>query len=396
MRSKAPYLVLAVLFIGYIMLEVFGPQPENWNPSFEFDKYRPFGSELVYQGLPDLFPGQTITVVEESPAEVLKEFEKKQANYIIIQEEFKTNQFEARALMDFVKRGNNVFISASVFSGSLADSLDVENEEEFWALFDAFDSSPSKNEYLTLNSDIDPKNKHFPLLDNIVYNYFSGRNSGKRLGWNKRNRATYIEIKIGDGSFFLHSIPLMFTNYYMVDPINHEYISRALSLMPVRDVIWDEYFKPGKVHTDSPVAYLLDNRSLKWAWFLSLGGVLMFMLFESKRKQRIIPVIEPPENTTLEFTRTVGRLYFAHGDHKDIAEKKVKHLLEYIRNRWSMPTTDLDTEFRTKLAGKSGVDFAKVDLIFQLATKVQTADEVEEAALIQLSRAIDEFYIQAK
>ncbi len=396
MRSKAPYLVLAVLFIGYIMLEVFGPQPENWNPSFEYDKYRPFGSELVYQGLPDLFPGQTIKVVENAPDEVLKEFEKKRANYIIIQEEFKSNQFEAKSLLDFVNRGNNVFISASVFSGSLADSLGIKNEDEFWALFDAFDASPSKNEFLTLDSEIDPKNKHFPLLDNIVYNYFQGSVDGKRLGWNKRDRATYIKVDVGDGSFYLHSVPLMFTNYYMVDPINHEYISRALSMLPVRDVIWDEYFKPGKVHTDSPVAYLLDNRSLKWAWFLSLGGVLMFMLFESKRKQRIIPVIEPPANTTLEFTKTVGRLYFAHGDHKDIAEKKVKHLLEYIRNRWSLPTTDFSDEFRAKLAAKSGAELKQVDLIFELATNIQSADEVEESALIQLSKAIDNFYIQSK
>ena len=251
-------------------------------------------------------------------------------------------------------------------------------------------------EYLTLNEDIDPKNKHYPLLDNILYNYISGSVDGKRLGWNKRDRATFIQIEVGDGSFFLHSVPLMFTNYYMVDPVNHEYISSALSMLPVRDVIWDEYFKPGKVHTDSPVAYLLDNRALKWAWFLSLGGVLMFMLFESKRKQRIIPVIDPPANTSLEFTQTVGRLYYAHGDHKDIAEKKIKHLLEYIRNRWSMPTTDFNDEFLNKLAGKSGVPLNDVDLIFKLATKIQAADVVEESALIQLSKAIDGFYTMAK
>lgn len=396
MRSKAPYIVLAVLFIGYILLEVFGPQPENWAPNYEYDKHRPFSSELVYQGLPDLFPENKIRVVEEGPDDVLREFEASKSNYIIIQDEFQTNQFEAKALIDFVKRGNNVFIAASVFTGSLADSLDVENEDEIWEIFDALDHSPAKDEYLSLNSELDPKEKHFPLLDNIVYNYFPGSSQGKRLGWNKQDRAVFLEIKKGDGSFFLHSVPLIFTNYYMVDPINHEYISKCLSVLPENDIIWDEYYKPGKVHTDSPVSYLLDNRSLKWAWFMSLGGLLLFIVFESKRKQRVIPVLEPPANTTVEFTKTVGRLYFAHGDHKDIAEKKIKHLLEHIRNRWSLPTTELTQEFVEKLSAKSGVEPHLVELIFKMANQIQKADVVEEAALVQLSLAIDDFYIRSK
>ncbi|MBL0018352.1 MAG: hypothetical protein IPP17_18390 [Bacteroidetes bacterium] len=134
----------------------------------------------------------------------------------------------------------------------------------------------------------------------------------------------FIRIDMGEGSFYLHSVPLMFTNYFMVDPVNNQYISKALSFLPVQDVIWDEYFKPGKVKTDSPVGHLLEQPALRWAWILALAGVLLFMVFESKRKQRIIPVIEPLNNTTLEFTKTVGILYFAHGDHKDISEKKIK------------------------------------------------------------------------
>ncbi|HEX2898266.1 MAG TPA: hypothetical protein VHS96_00960, partial [Bacteroidia bacterium] len=72
MRSKAPYILLAVLFVGYILLEVLGPQPTNWNPSYQQDKATPFGSELLFNRLPDLFPGAEIKSVEESPTKVLK------------------------------------------------------------------------------------------------------------------------------------------------------------------------------------------------------------------------------------------------------------------------------------------------------------------------------------
>jgi hypothetical protein len=397
MRSKLPYIILAVLFVGYILLEVLGPQPTNWNPSFEKDKDLPFGSQLVYERLPDLFPNSEVRMVDESPTKVLKTFEKAQSNYIIIQEEFKTDQFEARALMDFVRRGNNVFIAASIFDGSLADSLKVNNEDNYWSLFEGFEDSPSKNDFLAFPAEIDPDQKHYPLLDNVVYSELPyAIENAEVLSLNMREETMFARIPLGEGYFYLHAVPLMFTNYFMVDPINSQYISKCFSFLPDHDVLWDEYFKPGKVKTDSPVSYLLDQTSLRWAWFLTLAGVLLFMVFEGKRKQRIIPSLEPPTNTTLEFTQTVGMLYFAHGDHKDISDKKIKFLLEYIRNRWNMPTTDLGEEFREKLCAKSGVHRMDIEKLFTLIERIHKAKEVEEEALLQLSRWIDDFYLKSK
>ncbi len=397
MRSKLPYIILAVLFVGYILLEMLGPQPTNWNPSFAQDKDVPFGSRLVFESLPDLFPSGKITTVDESPAKVLKTFEKGKSNYIIIQEEFNTDQFEAKALMDFVNRGNDVFIAASIFDGSLADSLKINNKNNYWEIFESFNETPSKNDYLTLSEDIDPDQKHFPLLDNVVYSSLSSSIADAEiLSVNKRTETMFVRVPHGDGFFYLHSVPLMFTNYFMVDPVNNQYISKSLSVLEDRDVLWDEYFKPGKVRTESSVSYLLDQTSLKWAWFLTLAGVLLFVVFESKRKQRIIPAIEPPHNTTLEFTETVGLLYFAHGDHKDISEKKIKFLLEYIRNRWSLSTSELGEEFRDKLCAKSGVHRMDIEKLFTLIERIHKATEVEEDALMQLSRWIEDFYAKSK
>lgn len=392
MRSKLPYIILGGLFLGYVLLEILGPQPQNWNPSFRQDKSTPFGSELLYERLPDIFPGVEIRSVEESPAKVLKVFEKKKANYLILQEEFKTDQFEAKALLDFVERGNHVFIAASTFDGALADSLDIVNVDRYWAIFDLNDRAPAKDDYITIDPQYDPDQKHFPLLDNIVYNDFDYTDGAEVLSSNKTGRSMYIRIDRGEGSFYLHSVPLLFTNYSMVDPVNHQYVSKALSFMPVNDIIWDEHFKPGRVKTDSPVRYLLSDTSLSWAWFVALAGVLLFMLFESKRKQRIIPVVEPPSNTTLEFTRTVGMLYHSHADHKDISEKKIKFLLEHIRNRWNLPTHDLGPDFREKLSAKSGVHRTEIEQLFGLIDRIHNAKEVEEEALLQLSRWIEKFH----
>jgi hypothetical protein len=395
MRSKLPYILLAALFVGYILLEVLGPQPTNWNPSFERDKASPFGSELLYDRLPDIFPDVQVTIAEESPKKVLNIFAKDPVNYIVIQEEFKTDQFEARAMMDFVRRGNNVFIAASIFSGSLADSLDINNEDTFWDLFETFENSPAKDDYLSFDLAFDADQKHYPLMDNVVYNDFY-TNGDEVLSTNKTGRTMFIRIGLGEGSFYLHSVPLMFTNYMMVDPVNSQYIAKSLSFLPVENVIWDEFFKPSRIRTDSPVGMILEQTSLRWAWFLGLSGVLLFMVFESKRKQRIIPVLEPVTNTTLEFTQTVGMLYHAHGDHKDICDKKIKFLLEYIRNRWGLSTTEFTSEFKEKLTAKSGVHRMEVEQLFTQIERIQKAKQVDEEALLQLSRWIDDFYVKSR
>lgn len=392
MRSKALYFVLAALFIGYILLEILGPQPTNWAPNYAHNRYSPFGSELVYLSLEDVFPDKTIEIIEESPTKSLKEFEASPKNYIIIQEEFKTNQFEAKALLDFVARGNYVFIAADEFKGSLADSLEIHDTYSDFIARGELTGGLSKTTHVHFSEEIDPYQKDYPILDGIEYSYFSGWNSWENLGEYDDGKTNFVALPHGEGKFLLHSMPLMFTNFYMVDSLCHHYISSAFSQMPIADVMWDNYYKPGKIRTESPVGYLLDNRSLKWAWFVTLGGVLLFMMFEAKRKQRVIPLIEPPANTTLEFTETVGMLYYKHGDHKDIAEKKSKHLLEYIRNRWNLPTNEINEEFKQKLAGKSGYDRNQLDALLHKMQQIHNADEVEEAALLQFSGMVDHFY----
>jgi hypothetical protein len=395
MRSKIPYVILALLFVGYILLETFGPQPADWGESYTKDKATAFGCKLVYERLPDLFPDKKIQVVEESATKVLKEFEKRPTNYIIIDDRFKTDQYEAKALIDFVSRGNNVFIASQIFEGGLADSLHLNNESIYWGLLKT-EQEPAKNDYLVFDQTIDSDQKHYPLLDNVVYNHFPFWHNGVVLAKNKDEEPMFVAVEMGEGHFYVHSVPLLFTNYSMVDPINQGYISKALSMLPDADVIWDEYYKPGKVHTKSTVAFLLDQRSLKWAWFTTLAGLLLFMVFESKRKQRIIPVMEPPANTTLEFTHTVGNLYFAHGDHKDIAEKKIKFMMEYIRNRWGLPTQEYNSDFKERLASKSGVHRMEIESLCTLMEKIHNAKSIDESSLQQLSIGIDGFYRQTK
>lgn len=400
MRRSLPYILLLALFVGYVLLEVLGPQPVSWRPSYERSDDIAFGSMLLYESLPDLFPGQDVTVVEESPTVFFKEFEPRTSNYLIIQEELKSDQFEARALIDYVERGNSVFIAAAMFSGSLADSLDIHNTVTLW---EASEKEPAYDNYLTFREIYDEaaglqgdSAKVYPLLDDVIYNKFTPPIDAEILGQNKQRSAVFLRIARGEGNFYVHAIPLMFTNYFMTDPLNQEYISRALSFLPNQPVYWDEYFKPGHKRSESPVRYVLESPALRWAWFLLIGMIVVFMVFEGKRRQRVIPILETPVNTSLEFTQTVGQLYYAYGDHKDIAEKKFKFLLEYIRNRWNLSTRELSDDFIRRVAVRAGIPQPELSDLFRLAQQIQSTETISEATLVDFSRKIDDFYGRSK
>ncbi len=53
---------------------------------------------------------------------------------------------------------------------------------------------------------------------------------------------------------------------------------------------------------------------LKWAFWMLLLLFLIVFLFESKRRQRLVPVIGALRNTSLDFVKTIRRLYYQRRD----------------------------------------------------------------------------------
>lgn len=173
---------------------------------------------------------------------------------------------------------------------------------------------------------------------------------------------------------------------------NNEYAARALSYLPVRDTIWDEYYKIGKLQIRTPLRYVLSQEPLRWAYYLSVAGVLMFIFFQGKRRQRAIPLRAPKTNTSLEFVETVGRLYFQAGDHRKLASKKTAFFFEYLRTRFYLNTNNLGEEFVLRVAEKSGVAAQEMRALFEQIQNLHNKHWLSEAELLALNRALENFY----
>ena len=109
--------------------------------------------------------------------------------------------------------------------------------------------------------------------------------------------------------------------------------------------------------------------------------------------QRIIKVIKPLENTSIEFTKTIGDLYFQHKDYGNVISKKITYFLEVVRSRFYLNTNEIDDEFVKKLALKSGNNLEKTKELIQYIKQLKGKTFHTEQDLLTLNKLMEEFNI---
>jgi len=135
---------------------------------------------------------------------------------------------------------------------------------------------------------------------------------------------------------------------------------------------------------------------LRWSLRFALLAMLIYVFFESKRRQRIIPVIEPLRNTTLDFVSTVGNVYYERRDNKNIALKQISYLMDFIRNKLYIQTSLPQEELVRAVAHKTGIPEIEVENLFSNLNRVQEVNTLDDVSLVAVNNMIDEFYAKAQ
>lgn len=356
------YIILLVLLFGAIIASDTGqPQQIDWRPTYSVSDKIPLGLYILDQEIDEAL-GRPVTRFSETPYEYLDpmfDYDSLVYDYSIkgtLMAISQTNEIDDESIQEllyFVQRNNAAFLSTKAFSRKLLDSLQISTR------YDASLSDSVANVF----ADRKLRHKPFYLFEDASGTYFSKIDTSRTtiLGYHKGDslRANFIRVRYGTGNFYLHTQPAVFTNFHLLKGNHHEYAEGVLSYLPDGEVYW--YTKQNvEGISASPLRYIFSQPALAWAWYLFLGGMLVFMLFNAKRRQRVVPVVEPLRNTTVDFARTIGNLYLQEGDHDAIINKKIIFFLEKIRMEYLIDTTNLDDTFIRKLHQKSGKDLADI------------------------------------
>jgi hypothetical protein len=213
----------------------------------------------------------------------------------------------------------------------------------------------------------------------------------KALG-TARGRPDFLRWRVGKGHITLHAAPLVLSNYFLLQSGNRAYLDAVWQSFPanVSAVYWNEYFRRREGRTSFSV--LLHYPATRRALLLALLALLLYVLFNMKRRQRIVPVLEQPENTSVVFAETVGRLYFNKGNHANLAGKMVQHFLEYVRSHYYLDTSQMNEEFVRQLAAKSGRPEAEAAALVARIHELRLGAAVSAEYLYQLYHELEKFY----
>ena len=199
-----------------------------------------------------------------------------------------------------------------------------------------------------------------------------------------------VRIKRGKGELFVSCDPLLMTNYGILDTQTNGLIFRMMSQFRGLPIVRTEAYGPEtEYETDTPLRFWLQNEPLRWAIYLTLGGLLLFCMFYARRRQRVIPVVEEPANRSLEFVKLIGTLYHQKHINRDLLQKKYSYFGETLRRMTMIDVEDVESrkENIAQIAIRTGMPEAEVRMIFDRVDRyLQGDDELKDAAL---RKAID-------
>lgn len=459
MKSSRNFLfAMLVLFVLFCLLQVNLPKKFVWSPTFSHVDKQPFGcfvfDSVLTQSLPNGYH-----VTKKTFFQLDQEHAKEKISVLMVVDQQDLKQLDVKYLCNIARRGGKVMVvaSSSFDDGRNADTVVVDELERTFKVRiedgtyfslrgilaglkvhdnDMYDTiywnnretmyaaQPYKMFYNmvggTLFVDSVPKVKRLAYtLSTAGYDYkldslYVGDFTGFDTIVDEKERIeridtfaikkvpTAVSVPYGKGEVIFVSSPLLFTNYGMLEGNTFVYIFRLMSYLADLPVYRTEaYVKTDAmlVAEQSPFREFIKRPPLRWALYLVLLGVVLFMIFTARRRQRVIPIMSKPANRSLEFIQLIGTLYYQRKDHVDLVRKKFKLFAEELRKTAGVDISDVNTDDREYqlLAEKTGMNSDRLKkVIRQIRLVLHSEGNISVEEMRSLIDAMDTIVRHAK
>ncbi len=459
MKSSRNFLfVMLVLFVLFCLLQVNLPKKFVWSPTFSHVDKQPLGcfvfDSVLTQSLPNGYH-----VTKKTFFQLDQEHAKEKISVLMVVDQQNLKQLDVKYLCNIARRGGKVMVvaSSSFDDGRNADTVVVDELERtfnvriedgtyfslrgilaglkahdndmydtiYWNNRETMYAAQSYRMFYnmvggTLFVDSVPKVKRLAYtLSTAGYDYkldslYVGDFTSFDTIVDEKERIeridtfaikkvpTAVSVPYGKGEVIFVSSPLLFTNYGMLEGNTFVYIFRLMSYLADLPVYRTEaYVKTDAmlVAEQSPFREFIKRPPLRWALYLALLGVVLFMIFTARRRQRVIPIMSKPANRSLEFIQLIGTLYYQRKDHVDLVRKKFKLFAEELRKTAGVDISDVNTDDREYLllAEKTGMNSDRLKkVIRQIRLVLHSEGNISVEEMRSLIDAMDTIVRHAK
>lgn len=459
MKSSRNFLfAMLVLFVLFCLLQVNLPKKFVWSPTFSHVDKQPLGcfvfDSILTQSLPNGYH-----VTKKTFFQLDQEHAKEKISVLMVVNQQDLKQLDVKYLCNIARRGGKVMVvaSSSFDDGRNADTVVVDELERtfkvkiedgmffslrgilsglrahdndmydtiYWNNRETMYAAQSYRMFYnmvggTLFVDSVPKVKRLAYtLSTAGYDYkydslYVGDFSRFDTIVDKKERIERIDtfaikkipaavsVPYGKGEVIFVSSPLLFTNYGMLEGNTFVYIFRLMSYLADLPVYRTEaYAKTDAmlVAEQSPFREFIKRPPLRWALYLALLGVVLFMIFTARRRQRVIPIMSKPANRSLEFIQLIGTLYYQRKDHVDLVRKKFKLFAEELRKTAGVDISEVNTDDSEYLllAEKTGMNCDRLKkVIRQIRLVLHSEGNISVEEMRSLIDAMDTIVRHAK
>lgn len=311
--------------------------------------------------------------------------------YVVMSPAVRAYEAEAANMLSYVKEGNSLLLMTDEISEELAETFGfrIINELENIAYTNRFEMLDTR---LTT---MDSSNRshqsfsyyYYPLLHKISAS--NRYDTVQTIAVNSQNQPAVMRMPIGSGQLIIVTNARALGNYFLLTGSNYHYLEEILSYLPndPARLTWDAFYQRNTARPPEDYSLLdalLAIPALRWSFWILIVLAALWVFSNLRRKQKMIPVLQPNTNTTVSFIQTIAQLYFNKQDHANIGRKMSAHFLDLLRNKYYMPRNITSAEWASVLSQKTGLAEEDAKDVVILMRKAQMNESFSDADLLQL------------
>ena len=322
--------VLITIFIGFfigaiVLVSLFKKHDTDWTQTFKKEDKKPFGLYLFYENIQQITKAKSVKEIKD--LETLKQLNPKTDVILFIDH---NNQY-ADHIINKINELNHKPLKLFYTSTNYFTQEKISQNQLVLAVIGKDTLNVNKNQHITAAHYVDQSIEQKPLgtlwIDGKQYtNYY--------LFQNKKMME------------YTHTQALFLTNFFLLEQDGFRYAKSVFRPFNGKNVYWinpnRNYFE--NTNHSSPLSYILSQKELRTAWYILLVALGLYLIFKSRREQKIIPLIEPEKNLSIEFTNAIASMYYESGNPSDIVKKQIDYFFYSVRKHFNVNTQHIEDE----------------------------------------------------
>lgn len=345
------------------------PVIKNWEKKFRYELTDPYDTAALKEALEHSYGVENISAY--TAIDSLQNFTN--SLYINIGYQMYLPENKSNELIEFIEKGN----SALLISDYVESYDTLLNDDEYYMRH----VTDSLNQVTFIDTD--------SLICNFKYYYKDTKKATESTNFlftsELEQDSNYLSLAmidtmivfqkkdIGEGTLYRYASPYHFSNIASLQDDFRLFYNHIFQRFNVEHIIIDRPSLADRIEGEadnSLIKYILNQPSLKWAYYLTILLALLYIIFRGKRKQKIIPLQKKNENTSLEYVDTLSQLFLAQKQNVKLIDHMENQFYHKVQKRYFIDKNN--SNFIELLHRKSKID--KKDIQKITATFKQASD----------------------